>query len=288
MLAIDPDFLRSFLAISDTGSYGAAARRVNKTQSTISAQMKRLEDTLGVVLFEKAGRRNLLSPEGLRLLQYAKSIVRLNEETVNAFRQGDATGTIKIGMCDDYAQAFLMPALTRFAHRYPLVEVEVLTTDTRSLRERADLDSFHAIIGSGNSGLEGLELLRRDRLYWIGSDDHRVHTETRMPLALWSEGCSWRDMALAALAEGDRAYRVVHTTSNAALLRAVVREGLAITIGPKWYLAPGLTLLDDMNRTFPLAEDSVGVKVLAGEMTEPLAVFLDYLRAGFRNPVPLT
>lgn len=288
MIAIDPDFLRSFLAISDTGSYGAAAKRVNKTQSTVSAQMKRLEDTLGVALFEKAGRRNLLSPEGLRLLQYAKSIVRLNEETVNAFRQGEATGAIKIGMCDDYAQAFLIPVLTRFARRYPLVEVEVLTADTRSLHERVDLDSFHAIIASGNSGLDGLETLRRDRLYWIGAEDHRVHLEPRMPLALWSEGCAWRGMGLAALAQADRAYRIVHTTSNAVLLRAVVREGLAVTIGPKWYLAPGLTLLDDMNRTLPLGEDTVGIKVLAGEIPEPLAVFLDYVRAGFRNETGLS
>ena len=289
MIAIDPDFLRSFLAISDTGSYGAAARRVNKTQSTVSAQMKRLEDALGVVLFEKAGRRNLLSPDGLRLLQYAKSIVRLNEETVNAFRQGEAVGAIKIGMCDDYAQAFLMPVLTRFARRYPQVEVEVFTTDTRSLRERTDLDSFHVIVASGNAGVDGLETLRRDRLYWIGSEEHNVHLEARMPLALWSEGCAWRGMGLATLAQADRPYRIVHTTSNAALLRAVVREGMAVTMGPKWYLAPGLTLLYDMNRTLPLGEDTVGLKVLAGEISEPLAVFLDYLRAGFRNdqPVPV-
>ena len=286
MIAIDPDFLRSFLAISDTGSYGAAARRVNKTQSTVSAQMKRLEDVLGVVLFEKAGRRNLLSPDGLRLLQYAKSIVRLNEETVNAFRQGEAVGAIKIGMCDDYAQAFLMPVLTRFARRYPQVEIEVFTTDTRSLRERTDLDSFHVIIASGGAGLDGLETLRRDRLYWIGAADHSVHLEPRLPLALWSEGCAWRGMGLAALAQADRPYRIVHTTSNAALLRAVVREGLAVTMGPKWYLAPGLALLDDMNRTLPLGEDTVGLKVLAGEVSEPLAVFLDYLRAGFRNDTP--
>lgn len=287
MLSLDPDFLRSFLAIADTGSYGAAALRVNKTQSTVSAQMKRLEETLGVPLFEKAGRRNLLSPEGLRLLQYAKSIVRLNEETMSAFRPGEASGAIKIGMCDDYAQAFLIPVLSRFARRYPMVEVEVLTADTRSLRERSDIDSFHAIVGSGSSGLEGMEILRRDHMYWIGSTEHHAHLETRVPLALWSEGCSWRGMALAALAQADKPYRIVHTTSNAVLLRAVVREGLAVTVGPKWYLAPGLTVLDDMNRTWPLGEESVGLKVLAREITEPLAVFLDYVRAGFRQHTAL-
>lgn len=286
MIAIDPDLLRSFLAIVDAGSYGAAAKRVNKTQSTVSAQIRRLEDTLGIVLFDKVGRRNLLSPDGWRLLQYAKSIVRLNEETVNAFRKGDSTGAIKIGMCDDYAQAFLMPMLTRFARRYPQVEVEVFTADTRSLRERTDLDSFHVIIASGNAGVDGLETLRRDRLYWIGSEEHPVHLEPRVPLALWSEGCAWRGMGLAALAQADRPYRIVHTTSNASLLRAVVREGMAVTVGPKWYLAPGLTLLEDMNRTLPLGEDTVGLKVLADTTSEPLAVFLDYLRAGFRNDMP--
>lgn len=283
MIAIDPDFLRSFLAISDTGSYGAAARRVNKTQSTVSAQMKRLEEALGVALFEKAGRRNLLSPEGFRLLHYARSIVRLNEETVNAFRHIEATGAIKIGMSDDYAQAFLTPVLKRFTRRYPQVEVEVLTADTRELRERADLNSFHAIVVSANSHLEGLEILRRDRLYWIGGENHHVHLEPRLPLALWSEGCNWRAMGLAALAHTSKAYRIVHTTSNAPLLRSVVREGLAVTIGPKWYLGAGLVLLEDMNRTWPPGEDSVGLKVLADEISEPLEVFLDYLRSCFRN-----
>ena len=112
---------------------------------------------------------------------------------------------------------------------------------------------------------------------------HPLRLELRLPLALWAEGCAWRSMALTALVRADRTYRIVHTTSNAPLLRAVVREGLAITVGPKWYLASGLALLDELNRTSPLGEDGVGLKVLAEQMSEPLAVFLDYLRSCFRN-----
>ena len=70
-----------------------------------------------------------------------------------------------------------MPVLKRFTRRYPLVEVEVLTADGRSLRQRTDVDSFQAMIVSGNSGLEGLEILRRDRLHWIGSVEHQAHIE---------------------------------------------------------------------------------------------------------------
>ncbi|WP_417308195.1 LysR family transcriptional regulator [Devosia sp.] len=283
MIALDPDYLRSFLAISDTGSYGAAAERVNKTQSTVSAQMKRLEELLAVALFEKSGRRNLLTPEGLRLREYARSIVWLNEETVNAFRPAAPAGTIKVGMCDDYAQAFLMPVLARFTQRFPQVEIEVLTADTRSLRDRPDLDSFDVLIVSANSGMDGLEVLRRDRLHWIGPEDSRVHLEARVPLALWSEGCSWRGMGLTALAREGRDYRIVHTTSNAPLLRAFVREGLAVTIGPKWYLAEGLTILKDMDRVCPLGEDGLAIKVMATEMSEPLECFVDNVRAALRG-----
>ena len=60
MFSLDPDFLHTFLAISETGSFGAAGERVNKTQSTVSAQMKRLEEIIGVPLFEREGRRNVL------------------------------------------------------------------------------------------------------------------------------------------------------------------------------------------------------------------------------------
>lgn len=283
MHALDTDFLRSFLAISDTGSFGAAAQKMNKTQSTISAQMKRLEETLGVPLFAKEGRRNLLTPEGLRLLEYARSIVRLNEETLNAFRAPRLGGSIKLGICDDYGQTFLLPALARFARRYPQIEVEVVTADSPTLRRRAVVDSFDAIIVSTKSGVEGLELLRLDQLYWIGAEDHTTHLEPRLPLAMWSEGCRWRSMALAALAEAGRPYRVMHTTSNASLLRAVVREGLAVTVGPKWYLEKGLVLLSEMNRSCPLGEDGLGIKIMNPDMDEPISTFLDYVRTFFSD-----
>ncbi|MBU1335956.1 MAG: LysR family transcriptional regulator [Alphaproteobacteria bacterium] len=284
MTVLDPDFLRSFLAIADTGSYGTAATRVHKTQSTVSAQMKRLEELLDVALFERVGRRNLLTPEGNRLLHYARSIVRLNDETFGAFRPKQSRETIKLGMSDDYAQAFLLPALARFSQRYPQVEVEVLTTDSRSLRQEDETGGFDAIVASCSSGLGELEVLRTDRLHWIGRVGTSLHAEETIPLALWADGCAWREVGLAALAGSERAYRVMHTTSNAPLLRAVVAEGMAVTVGPDWYLAPGLTVLAEMDRCCPLGEDSVGMRVLNPVISESLSIFLDYLRICFRSP----
>jgi hypothetical protein len=68
MQALDPDFLRTFIAITETGTYEAAGLKVNKTQSAVSAQVKRLEEILGATLFEKSGRRNVLTASGRRLV----------------------------------------------------------------------------------------------------------------------------------------------------------------------------------------------------------------------------
>lgn len=289
MLSLDPDFLRSFLAICDTGSYGAAAERVNKTQSTISAQMKRLEETLGVGLFEKTGRRNVLSPAGRQLLEYARLIVRLNDQTVNAFRAPEVRGAIKIGTSDDYAQIFLAPILNRFAYTHPAVEVEIVTADSAELMRRNDAESFDAMLISRDRpdlNVE-LELLRTDRLHWIGSARHN-HDDERLPLALWSDGCSWRAKALAALAAAGRQYRLVFTTSNAPLLMQTVRDGRGVTIGPRWYLAEGMKVLDDLDAACPLGEDGVGIYVRPGAESQQLDVFLDQVRTQFRHDAART
>ena len=287
MLSLDPDYLRSFLAIQDTGSYGAAALQVNKTQSTISAQMKRLEDMLGATLFEKQGRRNVLTAAGRRLVEYARPIVRLNDETVRAFRPPDVSGTLRIGTSDDYAQAFLPPILMQFAQTHPAVEIAVVTGDAVALRQRARNEHFDALLISDGDPGAGAEPLRTDRLHWLGSERFCRHLDDRLPLALWSDGCTWRAKALAALEAGGRDWRLAYTTSNAPLLIATVRDGLGITVAPRWYLSKGLKVLEDMDARYPLGEATIFIQIPKRPEPPALTAFLDYLKAHFRPEVTL-
>ncbi len=287
MLSLDPDYLRSFLAIHDSGSYGAAAEEVNKTQSTISAQMKRLEEILGVTLFEKSGRRNALTADGQRLVDYARPIIRLNDETVMAFRPPEVSGSIRVGTSDDYAQAFLPSILSQFSRTHPGVEVEIVTADAVELRRREKTEHFDALLIATCGPEPGVEPLRTDTLHWIGSVRHDRQHQERLPLALWSDGCSWRAQAIAALSVGGRDWRLAYTTSNAPLLIATVRDGLGITIAPSWYLAPGLKVLEDMDARYPLGSAEIGIRTKSERHSPPLASFLDYLKAHFTPETPL-
>ena len=75
MHLLDIDQLRTFVAISDSGSFTRAADIVHKTQSAVSMQMKRLEERVGRAIFERDGRQSKLTDEGERLLDYARRIV---------------------------------------------------------------------------------------------------------------------------------------------------------------------------------------------------------------------
>ncbi|SDG63571.1 LysR family transcriptional regulator [Pelagibacterium luteolum] len=203
MLSLDPDFLRTFLAISETGSFGAAGERVNKTQSTVSAQMKRLEEIVGVPLFEKKGRRNVLTPDGLKLLEYAASMVRLNDEAIRAFKPPEISGRIRLGAIDEYAQAFLPGTLRSFAAVHPAVHVEVATGSSGQLRDLLEAGELDAAIISCRTGDSDTEILRSDRLHWFGGETTPRTMTIRSPYAHGRQaahGVKWRPQHSCAMA----------------------------------------------------------------------------------------
>lgn len=278
MFSLDPDFLRTFLAISQTGSFSAAGEKVNKTQSTVSAQMKRLEEIVGVPLFEREGRRNVLTSDGLKLLEYAASMVRLNDEALRAFRPPEMSGRVRLGAIDEYAQAFLPATLRAFNQAYPGVQVEVATGGTQYLRELVTAGGLDAAILSCRAGDSDTEVLRADRLHWIGGETASPHFDDPLPFCAWSSGCSWRDMASAALARDGRKSRLVVTTSNAALITLTVRDGLGVAVAPGWFLSPGLRILEEMDMRYPLGIAEIGIWRAPGEKNPVLEVFLSHVR----------
>src|SRR5262249_61886634 len=77
---LDIDLLRSFVSVVDAGGFTRAGERVHRTQSTVSQQIRRLEDTLGRALLHRNGRQARPTEEGERLLSYARPILALAEE----------------------------------------------------------------------------------------------------------------------------------------------------------------------------------------------------------------
>src|SRR3977135_599057 len=126
----DLDLLRTLTLAHDLGSFRDAARSVGRTQSAISLQMRRLEDLAGVELFEKAGRNVQLPGGGLLLLEYARRLLALSDEAVQAVAGLKVRGKIRLGMLQDFAETILPSALASFSPAHPPAELAARGEDS--------------------------------------------------------------------------------------------------------------------------------------------------------------
>lgn len=254
---LDPDLLRTFVAIAETGGFTAAAGRVHRTQSAVSMQVKRLEETLGRALFERAGRSVSLTPHGEVLLDHARRILRAHQEALAAFDADAIHGDVTVGSPDDYASTFLPPILARFAQTHPRVHVEVIVEDSTMLVERLAQGRVHLAIVTEGHGEVGGVVVHREPLVWVTSARHRAHEEDPLPLAVFSQSCCFRRRALAALARVGRAARVAYTSLSVAGIHAAVDAGLAVSAEPRGTVRPGQRILTEADGFPPLGD--VGV-----------------------------
>lgn len=278
---LDTDLLRTFVAIADAGGFTRAAQLVHRTQSAVSMQMKRLEDSLGKPLFERDGRSVVLTVEGETLLGYARRILKLHEEVFATLTQPDMVGAVRIGTPDDYVARFLPGILTRFAQAYPQVQVEVRCESSYMLNEaleRGELDL--ALVTDVNNPIEG-EIVRRDPVVWATSDKHFVHESNPLPLALFQSGCFFRHWAIRAMDQMERNYRIAYTSPSIAGIQAVVSSGLAVTVLAQSILPPGVRALTAAEGFPPFPSAAIVLKRATGARSRVIDCMARYIAEGF-------
>ena len=120
---LDLTALRSFAAVADCGGVTRAAGLLNLTQSAVSMQLKRLEEGLGTELFDRSGRRLVLTQQGEQLLGFARRMVALNDEAVAQLAHGEEQTEIRLGVPSDIVH----PAVPEALHHRFIVAVMVTT-----------------------------------------------------------------------------------------------------------------------------------------------------------------
>lgn len=244
---LDNDLLRTFVAISDTGSFTRAAQRVHRTTSAVSMQVKRLEETLGRSLFLREGRSVSLTPDGEALLSFGRRMLRINDEAVSRFLAPPIDGRVRFGAPDDFGTRFLPNILARFAATHPMVEVDVvLAPSVRLTAELAagDLDLTLVTAGSSDTRAESGIIVYSEPLVWAGLKGGRAQEEEPIRLALSSQGCVWRSAALAALDAAGTPYRIAYNSEHCQGQLAAILADLAIAPLPQSLVAPPYAQVD--------------------------------------------
>ena len=136
------ELLRTFVRVSEVSSFTIAADSLGLPRSTVSEQVRALEQLLGTRLFNRTTRRVQATQDGALLYERSKDLLSGMDEIESLFRADDAelAGCLRVDMPTMMARRVIIPALPQFLQRFPKLEVEISCTDRQVdlLREGFD------------------------------------------------------------------------------------------------------------------------------------------------------
>jgi DNA-binding transcriptional LysR family regulator len=256
--ALDIQQLRTFLTIAETGSFGRAARALDRTQAALSQQMQLLEGRVGKHVFDRDSSGSRLTEEGWRLVTYARRLVQLSEETSSAFDDEEtARSAVRFASTLDYF-VHLDAILARFRQSQRDVEVSVICTTSPFISEMAWSGEIDLGLVTNRCPAE-VEVVHDEALVWVASKEHRPETMDVIPLAVADRGCPWRRAALESLAAAGRPSRIAFVSANARAIAAVVMRGLAVTLLGESTADPQMRVVESLMELSPLPRSEIGI-----------------------------
>ncbi|WP_409309732.1 LysR family transcriptional regulator [Pectobacterium sp. B1J-3] len=235
---LELDLLRTFIAVVDGNSFAAAAESVHRTQSAVSQQMQRLESLVGKELFGRNGRNKALTEHGVKMLGYARRILRLNDEAWLSLMYDDVDGVLRIGSPDDTADTILPELLSRFSKAYPRLVIEIVVKRSPFLMEMLKNDEVDMAISTVESVDYPSLVLRASPSLWFCGANYEFTLDNPLPLVALDEPSTYRNMAITHLDQAGIPWRIAYVATTLSGARAAVRAGLGV-------MARSLELLGD-------------------------------------------
>lgn len=277
---IDSDLLRTFVAVANHGNVTRAARALARTQSAISVQVRRLEDTLGTRLFERQARGVALTWEGERLLAAARPLLADLRRLQELFGES-LSGRVRVGVPDDYGSGVLESILARFNEQHPNVEVSVRCGFSLGFPRAVDTGELDIAVYARAPDDPQQEEIFSEPTVWAARADWSTPSREPVLLALFDRDCWWRDCAVEALQRSGRSWRVAFSSESVAGVKAAVSAGLAVGVLARSTLAPGMRVLTP-SEGFPALPESTLVLLrnpdTAAAVIDAMA---DAIRQGF-------
>ncbi|MGN6284551.1 MAG: LysR substrate-binding domain-containing protein [Afipia sp.] len=230
---LDLELLRSFVSVVDAGGFTRASERVHRTQSTVSQQIKRLEDDFGRVLLNRNGRTVTPTEDGERLLSYARRILSLAEEARDVLARPSSEGAVRLGIPEDFAAYRLTKLLAKFARSRPGLRLDVRADQSKYLRRDLERGELDLALLKRDAGEKGGIAVWPERVHWVTSRANPIDIKANsVPLIFFPTGCLYRTRAIHAIEAAGRTWHMAYTSSSLSGIQAAVAAGLGLSILP--------------------------------------------------------
>ena len=229
---LDLDLLRSFVSVVDSGGFTRAGERVHRTQSTVSQQIKRLEDDIGQPLLNRTGKDVTPTEAGERLLSYARRLLSLAEEARDVMARPGHEGAVRLGIPEDFAAYRLAKLLATFSRARPGLRLDVRADQSMYLRRDLERGELDLALLKRDAGEKGGIAVWPERVHWVTSKTHPIDSAAirSVPLIGFPAGCLYRARAIHAIESAGRPWHMAYTSSSLAGIQAAVAAGLGLSI----------------------------------------------------------
>lgn len=224
---LDLTALRSFVAVAEAGGVTRAAGFLNLTQSAVSMQLKRLEDSLDLQLLDRSGRGIALTAAGEQLLGYARRMLQLNDEVYARLTHQAFEGEVILGVPHDIVYPAIPQVLQRFNAEYPRVKVQLLSSYTRNLKAQFARGACDLILTTEDICDAGGETLRSLPLIWVGAPGGHAWKQRPLRLA-YEHNCLFRSTVQAALDTAGIPWEMAVESDSTRTIEASVSADLAV------------------------------------------------------------
>lgn len=244
---LDTNVLRTLVTAQQLGGFNRAAKKVGRSQSAVSQQIRKLEEQLGQPLFRKEGRGLAPTEIGDTLLAYARRILDLNDEAVAAAGALAIRGSVRFGIPIDFAETWLPKVLGRFKRAHRAVRVEASAERRGILLERLDKGELDLALVFGGNPRNDAQRISTFPMTWIGSAKQALEWEQGepLPLAVSTPPCFFREAAIAALDQANIPWRIEFTSPSLHGIWAALDAGLGVTLRVAAGLPNHLAILDE-------------------------------------------
>ncbi|PWE33741.1 LysR family transcriptional regulator [Maritimibacter sp. 55A14] len=227
---LDMTALRSFVTVADAGGVTRAASLLHLTQSAVSMQLKRLEESLELQLLDRSARRIALTAAGEQLLGYGKRMLALNDEVWARLTHQEFEGEVLLGVPDDIVYPYIPKVLKRFNAEYPRVRVNLISSYTRRLKDLHARGECDVILATEAGCDNGGETLDTRPLLWMGAPGGSAWKSRPLRLA-FEHGCIFRQRTQEALDAAGIPWEMAVESDRSRSVEASVTADLAVHAG---------------------------------------------------------
>jgi DNA-binding transcriptional LysR family regulator len=291
MTGYDPQLLATLLAVEQAGSFTRAAAQLGIQQPTVSQHIRRLEQQVGRMLVLRDTHSVSLTADGEAMTGFARNILAASEQAAAYFSGSRPSGRLRIGISDDLALTRLPLILRAFRRDNPLVDFDLSVGQSGPLHQRLADHKLDLFIGYRPSGEERSQLVKRDRLAWVGTPWTKLDMTRPLPLVVYPAPAISRTEMRRTLNEVGLPFRTACVCRGVNGLIAAVAAGIGIsamatTLVPAQLVTlghghrlPELGTIDLVLLTNPRTEDRPAVRALISTVlasgSRPLTAYRD-------------